>query len=104
MSEIFFFRVEKMICFALQAFGFLNWFQSFAHQCGKVTLEPTCVSDVALCSVNTYEDVSRTTAYVGVLNDIGVVACSDRELFLTLDNDLILKAESVAELQQLMCR
>lgn len=88
-----------MSCSILQVWGFLSWFYAHAHTIGNVRMDPTCVNDVLLCGNNSFQETNGCSAFIAIVQGTGIVACSDTQMFLTLDNDVVLPVQSVGQLQ-----
>lgn len=84
-----------MVAF-FKAFGFFTWFQSFAPQCGRVTMMPICVKDVPLCSLK-----SECIA-IATFEHAGLVACNENELFVSFQSE-VHAFQSVADMQNFLC-
>ena len=83
-----------MMLGTLFSWTFLTWMAHDAPKCTAVTMEPVLAS-VEWCE--------HGPAWVATFDGfIGVAACHDNDIFVAFDDDTVLHADSVAELQGIL--
>lgn len=74
----------------LKALGFLSWMYLFSEECSPVVY-PTSLIELELCNGYGY--------FTTLKNTVGIAACSDQEIFISLENETLVKVNSVHNME-----
>jgi hypothetical protein len=83
-----------MMLSTLVAWSFLSWMAHEAPKCAAVTMQPLSA---------TIEWCKHGPAWVASFDGfVGIAACNDYDIYVAFDDDTVLHANSVAEVQGIL--
>lgn len=76
----------------LQALGFLSWMNLVSPECAPVQISPV-VCDLDLC---------KGLGYFTTIDNVGIAACSDKEIYIALRNETLVQVNSVHSMESVL--